>query len=749
VSQLPARDLNDDPLAGNDVAADHLGRHHFVSSAVSILKAVAASEASSVVALVGPWGSGKSSALNMIKSSLRAKNEHASSGWIIADFNPWFFQDLDTLQAGFFRELSAALPLRGSKVDAVRQSLATFGRAVAPLTSIATLFGGIDASKSMQALSDFISPDQSLAKTRTKLEDSLRDLDRPVLMVLDDLDRLAPDELLLTLKLIRLVGRLPHVYYLVAYDEDTLLDSLSRTGLVGVDSRRGVDYLEKMIQVRLDLPPVRQGQLDKWIEQELSELQQRLDFALDSAARRRLAHAFLGHLRDRLATPRAVKRYFSQVDAFLDAVHAEVDVVDFLVLTWLRTAEPLVYDLLARERSALLGEVRNIETADLFGKPDKEGSRDYWRIRLEMARVSLIHMEGVADMVGLLFPRFKAHWTREDPDHSRRQPTAGRVHHPDYFDRYFAFGVPPEDVSDADATNAYRQLRAGEHGTELALIEGKIADDVSNLNLALSKILHAFENERAGGVELLRWIAKHRNELPDDGMLTPDIQSRWIAQQIYLLLPADEPAVAITTLAHTEGGLSLASYLISHAAQEAERRPSWDRLTAFESAKHQFSSAVRATLSQYNEDEIFNVPAELWSLIWDWQIIDLDGARSWLRARIDPGRWPRLDVVARFVSRQRIMGVPGAPWTLGNLDLQIVDRLLGVDAVLHALRGLLPSPLLEEADRRRLEDNPENRRAVALSSLTRLQLDRDASTPKLGDEKQGDEKQGDEKQGDE
>lgn len=85
------------------------------------------------------------------------------------------------------------------------------------------------------------------------------------------------------------------------------------------------------------------------------------------------------------------------------------------------------------------------------------------------------------------------------------------------------------------------------------------------------------------------------------------------------------------------------------------------------------------------------------------------------------------------------MGVPGAPWTLGNLDLQIVDRLFGVDTVLHALRGLLPSPLLEEADRRRLEDNPENRRAVALSSLTRLQLDRDASTPKQGDEKQGDE----------
>ncbi|MFZ4895052.1 KAP family P-loop NTPase fold protein [Plantibacter sp. Mn2098] len=738
MTQLPARrDLNDDPLAGNDDAADHLGRHPFVSSAVSILNAVTASGASSVVALVGAWGSGKSSALNMINSSLRGKNEDAQPDWIIADFNPWFFQDLDTLQAGFFRELSAALPSRGSKVDAVRQSLVTFGKAVAPLTSIATLFGGIDASKSLQALSGFISPDQSLAKTRTKLEDALRDLDQPVLMVLDDLDRLSPDELLLTLKLIRLVERLPRIYYLVAYDEDTLLDSLNRTGLVGADARRGVDYLKKMIQVRLDLSLVRQGQLDRWIDQELPDLQRRLDFALASAARRRLAFTFLGHVRDRLATPRAVQRYFSQVDAFVGSVHTEVDVVDFLVLTWFRTAEPLVCDLLTRDRSALLGEVWNIETADLFGKPDKEESREYWRIRLERPRVSPIHMEGVADMVGLLFPRFKARWTRADLEQSRRDPTAGRVHHPDYFDRYFAFGVPPEDVSDADAATAYPQLRAGEHGTELALIEGKITDDVSNLNLALCKMFHAFENKRTGGVELLRWIAKHRNELPDDDeVLTPNIESRWIAQQIYLLLPADEPAAAMEALAHAESGFSLGSCLISHTNHETERRPSWDRRTVFENAKHQFGSAVQAALSQHDDDDVFDVPDELWPLIWDWQIIDLDGAKSWLRARIDPARWPRLDVVARFVSRQGIMGVSGAPWTLGNLNLnlQIVDRLFGVDAVLHVLGGMCPSRLLKEADRRRLEHNPENRRAVALSSLTHLQLDRDASTTKHGDE---------------
>jgi predicted KAP-like P-loop ATPase len=77
----------------------------------------------------------------------------------------------------------------------------------------------------------------------------------PVLVVLDDLDRLTPDELPLVFKLVRLVGRLPNVYYLLRYDERTLLDVLRRTDLVGDDEARGRDHLEKMVQVRLDLAP--------------------------------------------------------------------------------------------------------------------------------------------------------------------------------------------------------------------------------------------------------------------------------------------------------------------------------------------------------------------------------------------------------------------------------------------------------------------------------------------------------------
>lgn len=719
--RMPTDALNDDPLAGDDADADHLGRHDFAKSAVEVLQSLRRAEASSVVGLVGPWGGGKTSVLNMIKSMLVEDAKSDDNGWLISNFNPWLYQDMATLQTAYFRELSSALPNQGNGTKA-RNMLAKFGNSVAPLGSILSLLGGPDLSKPVQAISNLISPDESATKIQAQLEDALRKLGRPVLMVLDDLDRLAPDELLLTLKLIRLIGRLPNVHYIVAYDEDTLLDCLSRTGLVGDDARRGVDYLEKIIQVRLDVPPVRQHQLDEWIERALLDLQERYRLDFGGEAQRRLQHAFYGHIRERLTTPRAVKRYFGQVEAFLGAVHEEIDAVDFLVLTWFRTAEPLVYDMIERERSALLGEIKNIETAGLFGKPDKDRVREFWALRLEAARVSRLQMEGVADLIGLLFPRFHAHWNREDMDKSPRSTPTRRIQNRDYFDRYFAFGIPPEDISDADATAAFQQIGAREQGVERALVESKVAGDADNLTLALSKMKAVYERELVGGVELLLWIALQREKLSadDDGMFAPEMQSRWAAQQIYVLLPQEEAAAAIDALAaETDGGLELASYLVAAAANEHSIRRSPLRAAHFDGAARRFAAAVQARFEQYEGAAVLDVPTDTWWLLRDWQIIDQETASSWLRARVESGTWVLIDVLTRFVSRRRIMGVSNAQWTIGDLNIELIDRLLGIDSVVAALDEDITAADHVNPDLTRLEDTYENRRAVMLSQLKR------------------------------
>ena len=57
-----------------------------------------------IAALYCPWGSGKSSLLNLIEKHLRA-NPSTMDNYIIIRFNPWNISNLDQLITMFFHEL--------------------------------------------------------------------------------------------------------------------------------------------------------------------------------------------------------------------------------------------------------------------------------------------------------------------------------------------------------------------------------------------------------------------------------------------------------------------------------------------------------------------------------------------------------------------------------------------------------------------------------------------------------------------
>lgn len=130
-----------------------------------------------------------------------------------------------------------------------------------------------------------------------------------MLVVMDDLDRLSPEELLVVFKLVRLVGHLPNIYYLISFDEQTLLDVLQRSDLVRDSDHRAREVLEKIIQVRLDLPAFRDRDAAAMSDRSLNALLDAHSMSMTSGEQRRFSEACFRHLQDRLQTPRAIKRY--------------------------------------------------------------------------------------------------------------------------------------------------------------------------------------------------------------------------------------------------------------------------------------------------------------------------------------------------------------------------------------------------------------------------------------------------------
>src|SRR6266699_5117483 len=64
-----------------------------------------------VVGVLGPWGSGKTSFVNLARVYLE------EAGIPILDFNPWMFSGAEQLVESFFVELSAQLQLRPGLAD--------------------------------------------------------------------------------------------------------------------------------------------------------------------------------------------------------------------------------------------------------------------------------------------------------------------------------------------------------------------------------------------------------------------------------------------------------------------------------------------------------------------------------------------------------------------------------------------------------------------------------------------------------
>ena len=60
------------------------------------------------VAVAGPWGSGKTSVLNMVEETLK----DGDNGVVPLKFNPWLFSGPEELVSRFFRELGSQVGMR-------------------------------------------------------------------------------------------------------------------------------------------------------------------------------------------------------------------------------------------------------------------------------------------------------------------------------------------------------------------------------------------------------------------------------------------------------------------------------------------------------------------------------------------------------------------------------------------------------------------------------------------------------------
>ena len=238
--------VGDNPI--REPSEDRLGRAALARSLAKQIQRADAREGL-VVGVLGPWGSGKTSFLNLVRHYLKAEDVP------VLRFNPWLFSGTEHLVQAFFSELSAHFRFR-RELRIIGKALDNYGEylsvapVVGPWAARASLLRR--AYRRVAWLWRRSRPERSPVEvTRDKIRRVLIERQEgPLVVMLDDLDRLTADEVRDVFRLVRLTANFPKIIYVLAFDRRQVEKALEQDGLAGRE------YLEKIVQLVRDLPEV-------------------------------------------------------------------------------------------------------------------------------------------------------------------------------------------------------------------------------------------------------------------------------------------------------------------------------------------------------------------------------------------------------------------------------------------------------------------------------------------------------------
>lgn len=388
----------DNPI--QDPSQDLLGRVPFAASFARYVCLLDASEGV-VVGVHGPWGSGKTSVLNL------AKDAFQKLGVDVLEFNPWYFSETGDLLNRFFGDLSSKIyRFKNSKQLAL--NIAQYGLSIAKSTT--STLGLPWLSVLWMTLSHalkYIGKPETLQDIRDKIVKDLSGMKKPLIIMIDDIDRLTRTEMLAVFKLVRLIGRFPNLIYIVACDRKHVEESLN----CGDNKRSGRQYMEKIIQYPVNLPEISRQVIFNQVENRIKTIIESPDSRRDNAInsdrwpdiRSNIVFPLLNNMRD-------VNRFLATLPAIVDDLKDTVATVDLIALEAVRlflpdvfVVLPTVIDVITIDLGDQDSEIyegdENVLNNDSFGWGWNQRSRRGYQIRevRKMLKMSIREESAIPD----------------------------------------------------------------------------------------------------------------------------------------------------------------------------------------------------------------------------------------------------------------------------------------------------------------------------------------------------------------
>lgn len=460
---------------------DKLGRKTF---AQALAKALAgfSSQDSFVVGIHGKWGTGKSSILNLLVEQIERDNEaRAKSEKLNAmRFNPWNFSDQNQLVFQFLRQFRAHLKGNKREFKELLGSLDDYAEALAPpleLLPYGNLFKsglkvGVKGAQQLFGSAKDVNTlfDQIATKAKT--------LKRRTVVLIDDIDRLTAAETRQIFQLVKLTARFPYVIYVLAFDREAVAEALKELGV-----HSGEEYLEKIVQVSFDIPPISESSLTSFITTAVDGLLAAHQLAHFDAAR--FGTLFHAGLRKSFRSLRDVRRFINGLEFGLGLIGGELNAVDFIGIEAIRIFYPKTFNVIRANKEVFAGHV------DTF--TETAGEQKYTAKLNQLLNPSGELTEDLKDVLLELFPKLTYAYGRIKHGHTSETEweKTYRIATQRYFDAYFALVLPESEVSAQEITSFFAASDSQAKMEEILVgwtKQGKLKNAIESVRYRLAEV---------------------------------------------------------------------------------------------------------------------------------------------------------------------------------------------------------------------------------------------------------------------
>lgn len=458
----------DRPLINPD--SDRLGYDALAARLASTIVGMSPTDGLTV-SVCGQNGIGKSTILNLIDHHLKTGEWSMPIEGI--HFNPFYFSGTDSIVVNFFANLIVSLDPHEVTLRKVRELLSLFQHVIIEgpkrEKDPSQLRGLLDKGMAARAM--------VAAELKSKLREIMSTLKRRFVLLIDDVDRLTPEEIRQFLKLIHTVVDLPNFIYILAFDKYVVSAALDE-----FHQGFGSAYIEKVIQVSFDLPFLEKLKLRKF-------LFERLDISLGHMTpvdfdQHYWGAVYLDGIEPLINTPRDVIRLSNSLAVTFPSVKGLVNPVDFIAMEAIRVFAPKLYDEIRQNPEEFAGQPQRALEYGI----DQQKDQLEWYLDLAPSHLR----KPMNTLLQLLFPRLESERSerRFGSDDEVLWRRERRVCSIEVFPDYFKQGMPEGNLGLHEVKNAVYLTAdpTGFHDYLLELSSQPISENINKAHLFLKQV---------------------------------------------------------------------------------------------------------------------------------------------------------------------------------------------------------------------------------------------------------------------